>query len=102
MSLLFGLTTDLRLGGILALSGYLPLAHKAEQLRNPENVRNMRVGQFHGREDGVVGYQWGTMTRDKLAALGYKVDFHSYDGLEHSSSPEEIQDVLKWLEGRIE
>lgn len=55
----------------------------------------------HGTADPVVKYEWGQMTAAKLKEWGWNVDLHSYPGLPHSAAPEEIDDLEKYLKGRI-
>lgn len=83
------------LGGVLALSTYLPLAEtvaaevRAEALHTP-------VFMAHGRSDQVVPYALGEASRSMLEELGCTVDWHAYP-MPHSVCPEELMDIQHWL-----
>jgi phospholipase/carboxylesterase len=95
MALLAGLRSPQRLAGLVALSGYLPLAattaaeHSAASLGTP-------IFMAHGAFDGVVAPDRGVAARDALLALGHRVEWHSYP-MEHSVCAEEVQDINAWL-----
>lgn len=55
----------------------------------------------HGDSDPVVRYDWGKATAAQLKEWGWNVDLHSYRGLVHSASPQEINDLETYLRGRI-
>lgn len=95
MALLTGLRHRERLGGIVALSGYLPLADKTAAERSPENA-DVPIFMAHGRRDPVVVLARATDSRDALQALGYKVQWTDY-AMEHSVCNEEIADLNQWL-----
>lgn len=95
MALLTGLRYPERLGGIMGLSGYLPLAHTLAAERSPAN-EGVPIFLAHGKRDGVVPLAMAGATRDALSALAYPVDWHAYD-MEHSVCMEEIADMNQWL-----
>lgn len=95
MTLLAGLRAPQRLGGLLGMSGYLPLAATTAAERSEAN-RDVPVFLAHGRMDPVVPYARGTASRDALVELGYPVEWHDYP-MQHSVSQEEIADVEAWL-----
>src|SRR5512139_876605 len=90
-----GLRHPARLGGILALSTYLPLADTLNQEVSP-SAKHTPIFFAHGRSDPVVPYSLGKMSADRLQQLGYRVDWHEY-GMPHSVCMEEIQDIERWL-----
>ncbi|KAG2185296.1 hypothetical protein INT44_002086 [Umbelopsis vinacea] len=51
----------------------------------------------HGDIDPVVQYAYGSQSAAALKAKGYNVDFHSYPGVVHTASDEEIADVANFL-----
>ena len=55
----------------------------------------------HGDVDPMVKHEWGLETSPILKELGWKVDFRTYKGLEHSVDPREIDDLEKYLEERL-
>ncbi|KAK0277972.1 hypothetical protein LTR35_000605 [Friedmanniomyces endolithicus] len=102
MSLMAGITSPTKLGGIFGLSCYLLLREKLQSLvpaENPNKVTSIFMG--HGDADQVVRYTWGKMTAEKLREWGWSVDFKTYRGLQHSAAPEEIDDLEKYLNQRI-
>ena len=95
MTLLTGLRHGHRLGGLVGLSGYLPLASKTAAERNPAND-GIPVFLGHGTQDDIVGIERGREARDALQALGHQVEWHDYP-MPHSICPQEIADLNAWL-----
>jgi phospholipase/carboxylesterase len=95
MALMTGLRYPERLAGIMGLSGYLPLADTLAAERSPAN-HGLPVFLGHGKRDAVVPLAAAAATRDALSALGYPVDWHTYD-MEHSVCLEEIAAINAWL-----
>ena len=95
MALITGLRFPERLAGIMGLSGYLPLAATLAAERSPANA-DVPVFLAHGTRDGVVPLPRAIASRDALTALGYPVDWHTYE-MEHSVCAEEIADMHQWL-----
>ena len=96
---LTGLTHPERLGGIVALSTYIPSPRLlraelvAEQLEVP-------VFAAHGDEDDVVAPELGEAARDLLRELGARPEWRSYP-MPHSVCLEEIRDLGQWLGLRL-
>jgi phospholipase/carboxylesterase len=88
------------LGGVLALSTYLPLADNSPR-ELLEQTRATPVFMAHGRSDPVVPYALGVASRDALLRFGYAVEWHEY-AMQHSVCEEELQDIAVWLEQQIE
>lgn len=95
MALLVGLRAPQRLAGLVALSGYLPLAAHTAAERSPAN-QHTPIFLAHGQHDPVVVLQRGEAARNTLQALGYRVDWFSYP-MEHSVCPQEVADLNHWL-----
>lgn len=95
MALLTGLRHKERLGGIIGMSGYLPLAETTEKERSDAN-RLTPIFLAHGSMDPVVPVAAAHASRDALCALGYDVEWHEY-AMPHSVCMEEIQDMNAWL-----
>ena len=95
MALHTGLRLPQRLAGIMALSGYLPLADRITAERHAANVQTP-VFMAHGTQDPVVAIARGEASRDALAALGQPVAWHSYP-MPHSLHPQEISDISAFL-----
>jgi phospholipase/carboxylesterase len=83
------------LGGVLALSTYLPLANTAAQEIAPE-ARTTPVFMAHGKDDDIVPAALGQSSRDALEQLGFRVDWHEY-GMAHSVCDQELGDIRQWL-----
>ena len=95
MTLLTGVRHAERLAGLVALSGYLPLAASTEAERSAAN-QGLPIFQAHGRIDPVIPLSRATDSRDALQALGYAVEWHEY-AMPHSVCAEEISDLNRWL-----
>ncbi|MBX3643328.1 MAG: dienelactone hydrolase family protein [Rubrivivax sp.] len=95
MTLLTGLRHAERLGGLVGLSGYLPLAELTAAERSPANA-DVPIFMAHGREDPMVGIDRALASRDALRALGYNVEWHDY-AMPHSVCMDEIVDLNRWL-----
>jgi phospholipase/carboxylesterase len=95
MALLTGLRHAERLAGIVALSGYLPLAATTAAERHSANATTP-IFMGHGQQDGVVLQSRASASHDALRALGYNVDWHEYP-MAHSVCMEEIEDLNQWL-----
>ena len=95
MSLLAGLRAPQRLAGLVALSGYLPLASRTGAEISDTN-RGLPVFMAHGRFDDVVTMARGEAARDALKALGYPVEWHSYP-MAHEVCMEEVADLNSFL-----
>lgn len=95
MALHTGLRFPQALAGIMALSGYLPLAEHFATERAPANARTP-IFMAHGNQDPVVDPARGAASRDLLARLGYPVEWHSYP-MPHSVHPHEVADIAVFL-----
>ena len=95
IALYAGLRYQDKLGGIIALSTYLPLADKFKQTP-PNQDRNTPIMLCHGTHDNIVPIGKGENSRNTLAALGYQPQWHDYD-MEHSVCIEEIKDIAAWI-----
>jgi phospholipase/carboxylesterase len=95
MALHTGLRLPQTLAGIMALSGYLPLADRFATERNTANAKTP-IFMAHGTMDPVVVLQRGEDSRNALAALGHPVQWHTYP-MQHSVHPREIADISLFL-----
>ncbi|KAJ2956497.1 hypothetical protein NQZ79_g7661 [Umbelopsis isabellina] len=96
MALLTGLTSEYKFAGIVGLSGWLPLHSKVISMASDANKKTP-IFMGHGDIDPVVQFTYGSKSADLLKSKGYNVDFHSYKGVVHTASDEEISDVAKFL-----
>jgi phospholipase/carboxylesterase len=97
MTFMSGLRHDERLAGLVGLSGYLPLAAKAEAERHTAN-RNVPIFLAHGTLDPVIPIARARQSRDVLVAMGHAVEWHEY-AMPHSVCGPEIVDLQRWLLG---
>jgi phospholipase/carboxylesterase len=95
MTFMAGLRHKERLGGLLGMSGYLPLADKTAAERSAANA-GVPIFQAHGTGDGVILIARAVASRDALKALGYAVEWHEYP-MQHSVCAQEIADMNRWL-----
>ena len=95
MALHTGLRLRHRLAGIMALSGYLPLADRIATERMQANA-NTPIFMAHGTQDPVVVLARGEDSRNALAALGHPVQWHTYP-MPHSVHPREVADISAFL-----
>ena len=94
-----GLRHAEKLGGILALSTYLPLVETlADEASNV--AKNTPIFMAHGRNDPIVPYALGKSSADKLTGLGYHLDWREYS-MQHSVCGEEVGDIEAWLGARM-
>ncbi|KAJ1812875.1 hypothetical protein LPJ75_003438 [Coemansia sp. RSA 2598] len=100
MTLYTGLQTEYRLGGLVVLSGYLPVRERLMN-RATDVSKRIPIFQGHGKIDEVVLYEYGQMTQEVLKKSGYNVEFNSYDYMGHSSSGEEIDDLKDFLQKSV-
>ncbi|KAJ1963935.1 hypothetical protein IWQ62_003072 [Dispira parvispora] len=96
MALLTGLTSERKLAGMVALSGYLPLRADIFAMATDTN-KNTPIFMAHGDSDVVVNYQTGKGSAELLKQHHYQVDFNTYEELGHSAFPEELQDLAKFF-----
>lgn len=99
MALYCGLCYPEPLGGIIALSTYLPLSHKFMQEANAVN-KNTAIFMAHGTDDPILPLAWGQTSADFLKNQGYPLEFHSYP-MPHSVCNEEIKAIGLWLRRRL-
>jgi phospholipase/carboxylesterase len=95
MALHTGLRFPQTLAGIVALSGYLPLAAQFAAERSAANAHTP-IFMAHGKQDPVVVPARGEASRDLLTRLGYPVQWHSYP-MPHSLHPREVVDIGVFL-----
>ena len=95
MALHAGLRYGHRLGGVLGLSGYLPVHTRLAAEAHAAN-KATPVMLMHGTQDAVVAMGLGLASKDLLLAQGYPVQWRTY-GMAHSVHPDQIDDIGVWL-----
>jgi phospholipase/carboxylesterase len=99
MTLQVGLRHPARLGGLLVLSAYLPLAGTIAAEASPAG-RGTPVFMAHGTEDSLIPLGRARAARDAVEALGCPVEYREYP-IGHTVSDAEIRDLAAWLGRRI-
>jgi phospholipase/carboxylesterase len=95
MALYGGLRYTKPLGGIIALSTYLPIASKLPVERHAVNAQ-IPIFMAHGTLDPIVLFSYATASKDFLTNLSYSVQWHTYP-MAHSLCEQEIVDLRNWL-----
>jgi len=112
MSLLTGLTSERKLAGLAVLSGFLPLRHKFKAMLS-DHARSTPIFWGHGSVDPLVSYEMceksvaflskecrvKELGETDKAVVGLRCKI--YQGMEHSSCPEEMDDLRSWLKSII-
>ncbi len=83
------------LAGLIALSGYLPLAEKFADERHAAST-GVPILMAHGSGDPVVPIARAIRSRDLLMTLGYSISWHEYP-MPHSICAEEIEAIAGFL-----
>uniref|UniRef100_A0A3P9J4Z8 Acyl-protein thioesterase 1 n=1 Tax=Oryzias latipes TaxID=8090 RepID=A0A3P9J4Z8_ORYLA len=103
LSLYTALTTQQKLAGVIALSSWLPLRKSFPQAATNSANKDMHVLQCHGDADPLVPLMFGTQTAEKMKSLinPANMAFKTYRGLPHSTCPEEMVDVKRFIEKHL-
>jgi len=105
MSLLAGLSSERKLGGVAVLSGWLPLKRKFKAMSAP-HAPQTPLFWGHGKSDPLVLYKFGTESVEFLTSkIGFTpttgsttgLDFRTYEGMGHSSCQTELDDLKAWI-----
>ena len=98
ISLASSMTLPVKVGGFVALSGFCCAPFEAFQSSSSKNL-DTPIFHGHGDDDPVVPLQSGKAAKEfytsKCGMQNY--DFRVYRGLEHSTSPEEIFDLIEFI-----
>lgn len=98
MALYTALTTEGRLGGVIALSAYLPLAQSIQPTLDKATPFFMGSGRF----DSVVQPEWTFNSKERLVAVGYSAMAFNLYAMDHSVCFEEINDLCQWLTDHVQ
>lgn len=90
-----GIRSQHKLGGILALSTYLPFIAEATEEHTGVN-QGIPIMAMHGTQDPIVPIAAGKMSVEALQKLGYQVQWQEYT-MEHSVIPEQLGDIGRWI-----
>ncbi|QMU61882.1 MAG: carboxylesterase [Gammaproteobacteria bacterium] len=95
LTLYTGLSHSHRLGGLLALSCYLPIREQLESYAK-ETQRDLPIFMAHGSYDDVVPLAFATLAKELLEAQNFKINWNDYP-CAHTVCAEEIQDIRNFL-----
>lgn len=99
LSLMTGLRFPHCLGGIAALSGWLPSSMALPRVHSGA-VRETPVFLGHGSLDRITPLSMAKSARDWLESKGYKVSLHTYSAA-HEIVEQEVHDLTLWLRDRL-
>lgn len=95
IALFAGLTGKHTLGGILALSTYMPIQDVSLPLITEEKLA-VPVFMAHGTHDDVIQIQHAEQSRTVLQEHRVSLEWRTYN-IMHSVSAEEVADISNWL-----
>ena len=95
-----GLRHPQPLAGVMALSTYLPLENSLATERTLANA-NIPILMAHGTQDPLVPVTLARLSKGKIEAQGYQVQWHEYP-MQHSVCMEEVDDIGRWLAKRFQ
>jgi len=84
--------------GIIAFSGFVPEVPGFEP--DLAGRSGLPVLIAHGRNDPVIGVEFGRRARDMLTAGGLSVDYHE-SGVAHQIDPEHLSAARDWLAATV-
>lgn len=87
------------IGGLIALSTYLPDPETAAAQRDPDGIRPP-VFMAHGVQDPVIPQAIAAHTAQTLKDLGFPLEWHSYP-MAHQVCAEELEALGNWLDARF-
>ncbi len=90
------ITAERKLGGLMALSTYLPAFDDFKADITSIN-KDVPVLVCHGSKDQVLPEILGKDLSDNLTKQGFGNDYKSYSGMGHSVCPQEVSDISKFL-----
>jgi phospholipase/carboxylesterase len=96
MALQVGLRFPKKLAGIIALSGYLPLATSLAIEKQQAN-QHTPIFMAHGEYDSVVPLERARASCTLLEKFHYIVDWNVYP-MEHSVNQDELADISRFLQ----
>ena len=94
------LRLDVPIGGVVAMSTYLPLSSTIPQ-EMLTATKITPIFMAHGLNDPIIPCATGNTSKELLVGLGYEVEWHEYR-MEHSVCQSELHDINIWLNARIE
>ncbi len=87
------------LGGVMALSTYLPLKASLEKEKSVLNA-HIPIFMAHGTADNVITFSTNHLSVEVLKAQHYSINFHEYP-MAHTVSTQEIDDIRAFLRSTL-
>ena len=108
VSMVWGLIgrTRRKVGGVVCMSGYMPLVERIRELQEERSEGGGVEGTArrwflaHGMKDMLVPSRLFQKSKDSLLKYvdSAKIEHHLYEGLSHSIGASELRDLCIWLE----
>ncbi len=92
---LYSLRSDTKLAAVVGLSTYVPL-HDKPPIVSTANAKTP-IFLAHGDKDMVVQYSYGVASFEELKEAKAQVEFRTYNGMQHSACPQELNDLASFL-----
>ncbi len=86
------------LGGVIALSCYLPFPDVI--FSETDTQKSLPIFMAHGTNDTVIPLSYATCSKEKLLAAHYSVEWHEYP-MGHTVSSQEITDIDHWIQQNV-
>jgi phospholipase/carboxylesterase len=86
-----------RYAWVVALHGYLAESHADS---DPDGIEDTPVFVASGTADQIIPTQRAAAAADRLRELGCTIEAHEY-GSAHGIAPDELADVVEWVEARL-
>ena len=99
IALFAGLSFEKTLGGVIALSTYLPILEKFKQSKTQASLKTP-VLICHGSDDTLLPKSLGEISCEMLSTMGYETTWKEY-AMAHSVCPEELLDIRDWLNSKM-
>lgn len=95
---------DVRIGGLIALSGFCPVADSLSEKYQKSGLNfDTPVFQGHGTADPIISLEFGKHAKNVYGGLGFRNwDFRSYAGVGHSTNEQELIDVIKFMSSTLD
>eukprot|EP00929_Paragymnodinium_shiwhaense_P062198 TRINITY_DN31050_c0_g1_i1.p1 TRINITY_DN31050_c0_g1~~TRINITY_DN31050_c0_g1_i1.p1 ORF type:complete len:313 (-),score=78.63 TRINITY_DN31050_c0_g1_i1:21-959(-) len=90
------MTSDIRLGGCLVLSGWMTPRARAALTKGAAGMKTP-VLLCHGKKDDMVGFDCAEAAAKALQGAAVSVQFHDFPNVAHTSDPTELALVTKFL-----
>jgi phospholipase/carboxylesterase len=97
LTLYCGLNYPQPLGGLLALSCYLPLREELAAFAKHAH-RDLNIFMAHGTHDDIVSLSFAQQAKERLELEGFEINWHTY-ACAHTVCAEEIRDIREFLLG---